>query len=616
MSKNISKYLSRYGWLIFVATGLIVAILLYSTGYVEYSQWVIVVFCVVGIIPEIKDIVYDLFHKKFGVDIIAVVAVLASLALGQYAAAGIILLMFTSGAALEQYAKSRALKELDSLLKRAPKIAHVKRGKDFIDIDINQVAVNEILLIKPGEIAPVDAVVIEGDSLFDESAITGESMPVEKSKKDLLLSGTVNKDASIQAKALRTSAQSQYEQIIGLVRAASSSKSPMIRLADAYSVPFTIIAFSLASIAWLLSGDPVNALAVLVVATPCPLLIATPVAIVSGISRSARDGIIVKDGASLETLSRVNVLAFDKTGTLTINRPTITAIKPHGVSENYLLQHVASAEQSSSHLLANTIVEYARRKKIKLFSITDVSEQVGGGILAKYKQQDIYIGKLSFLRSKGVSIPQEENESNSTAVYAGIGKKYIGKIEFSDPLRKNANTTLDRLRKLAVDKIIMLTGDKQIVANNIAKQVGIKDVHSDLLPIDKLHVIQSHRQQKEVVAMVGDGVNDAPTIAAADVGIALGAKGSTAASESADVVIMLDNISKVADSISIAKRSVLIAKQSIFVGIGLSIVLMVLASLGKIPPVYGALLQELVDVAVILNALRALNGGLFKSNNY
>ncbi len=610
------KHLTQYIWLIVVAFGLAVSIVLYGMGNTQYSEWTIILLCIAGIVPEIKDIINDLMHKKFGVDIIAVVAVLASLALQEYATAGIILLMFTSGTALEQYAKNRALKELDSLLKRAPKIAHAKRGNEFIDIDIDKVVVNDILLIKPGETVPVDSIVISGDSYFDESAITGESMPVEKNKKDLLLSGTINKESAIQAKALRTSAQSQYEQIIDLVRAASSSKSPMIRLADAYSIPFTIIAFSLALVAWVISGDPVNALAVLVVATPCPLLIATPVAIVSGISRSARDGIIVKDGASLETLSRVNVLAFDKTGTLTINRPTITKIKPYGVSEKLFLQYMASAEQKSSHLLANTIVEYVKSKNIKLLSFSDVHEQVGGGISAKYKHHDIYIGKLSFLKDNGVQIPSEENDSRSTAVYLGVGKKYMGNIEFSDPLRKNANTTLQRIHDMAVDKIIMLTGDKKVVANEIAEQVGISDVHSGLLPIEKLHVIQSHRQQKEIVAMVGDGVNDAPTLAAADVGIALGAKGSTAASESADVVIMLDNISKVADSMSIAKRSVRIAKQSIFVGIGLSIVLMIFASLGKIPPVYGALLQELVDVAVIINALRALNGGLLKSYNY
>lgn len=616
MIKKILRYFYRYGWLVFVVTGLLAAIILYYSGNTKLSQWVIIVFCVIGIVPEIKDILQDLIHKKFGVDIIAVVAVLASLILGQYAAAGIILLMFTGGTALEQYAKNRAQKELDSLLKRAPKIAHAKRGDNFVDIKVSQITVNDILLIKPGETAPVDAVVLSGESLFDESAITGESLPVEKTKKDLLLSGTVNKDVAVQAKALRTSAHSQYEQIIKLVREASSSKSPMIRLADAYSIPFTIIAFTLALVAWVWSGDPINALAVLVVATPCPLLIATPVAIVSGISRSARNGIIVKDGASLETLSRTNVLAFDKTGTLTINRPTITAIQPYSVSKSLLLQYMASAEQNSNHLLANTIVEYAKKKKINLLDIGDTREQVGGGLSASYKNKHIYVGKLSFLTDKGVVIPNEELESDTMAVYAGISQEYIGKIEFSDPLRKNAKSTLERLRKLSIKHIIMLTGDKKAVAVSIAQRVGIKDIHWDLLPIDKLHIIQSHRQRKEIITMVGDGVNDAPTLAASDVGIALGAKGSTAASESADVVIMLDNISKVADSLSIAKRSVRIAKQSIFVGIGLSIVLMILASLGKIPPVYGALLQEVVDVAVILNALRALYGGIMSKKGY
>jgi heavy metal translocating P-type ATPase len=616
MSKNKLRYFSLYGWLFFVTFGLTLALLLYYLGLTVYSEWTIIILCLVGVIPEIKDIVYDLFHKKFGVDIIAVVAVLASLALQQYAAAGIILLMFTSGTALEQYAKNRAQKELDSLLKRVPKITHVKRGKDFIDIKIDQVTVNEILLIKPGETVPVDAEVIDGDSFFDESAITGESMPVEKKKNDLLLSGTVNKDTPIHAKAIRTSAESQYEQIISLVRSATSSKSPMIRLADAYSIPFTIIAFSLSAITWFVSGDPVNALAVLVVATPCPLLIATPVAIVSGISRAARDGIIIKDGASLETLSRLSVLAFDKTGTLTINKPTITSVVPQGLSEQLLLQYAGSLEENSGHVLADTIVEFAKRKRVKFLKLSDIDEEVGSGISATYKKQKLYIGKPGYLEQKGINLSSQLQDSIYTAVYVAVDNKYVGKIEFSDPLRKNAKLTLHRLHKLAISKIIMLTGDKDAVAKSIAQQVGINDIHSNLLPINKLHVIQSYRQKSEIVGMVGDGVNDAPTLAASDVGIALGAKGSTAASESADVVIMLDDISRVADSVAIAKRSVFIAKQSIFVGIGLSIVLMILASFGKIIPFYGALLQELVDVAVIINALRALSGGILKTNKF
>ncbi len=616
MSKKRFKYLKLYGWLLYVIFGLSIALILYLAGQTQYSEWVIIVLCLIGIIPELKDIIYDITHRKFGVDVIAVVAVLASLALQEYAAAGIILLMFTGGAALEQYAKNRAQKELDSLLKRAPKIAHVARGKDFIDVKITQVTVGDVLLIKPGETVPVDAEVIEGDSFLDESAITGESMPIEKNKKDLLLSGTINQDSPIKAKALRTSGDSQYEQIIDLVRSAASSKSPMVRLADAYSIPFTIIAFTFAGLSWLLSGDPVNAVAVLVVATPCPLLIATPVAIVSGISRAARDGIIIKDGASLETLSRVNVMAFDKTGTLTNNKPTITKVLPNDISEKELLQFAASIEQASNHVLANTIVHIAKLKKISLLNLVDINEEVGGGISAKYKNQRIFVGKLKYLVINNINIPDSESNPKSTAVYVGMGRKYLGKIEFSDPLRTNATTTLQRLKTLAIQKTIMLTGDKKQVAKSIAEQVGITDIHAELLPIDKLHVIQIYHSKNDIIGMVGDGVNDAPTLAAADVGIALGAKGSTAASESADVVIMLDDIAKVADSVSIAKRSVRIAKQSILVGIGLSLLLMALAGFGKITPFYGALLQELVDVAVIINALRAHNGGILKAKRY
>lgn len=613
MNAKKQKYFIQYGWLIFVILGLSISLGLYISGNTLYSQWAIIVLCIVGVIPEIKDILSDMVHKKFGVDIIAVVAVLSSLALQEYAAAGIILLMFTGGSALEQYAKNRAQKELNGLLKRIPKVTHVKRGKDFVDIRIDRVTVSEIILIKPGEIVPVDAEVVEGDSYFDESAVTGESMPVEKNKKDILLSGTVNQDTPIQARVLRTSADSQYEQIINLVRAAASSKSPMIRLADAYSIPFTVVAFLLAFTTWYLTGDPVNALAVLVVATPCPLLIATPVAIVSGISRAARHGIIVKDGASLEALSKVNVMAFDKTGTLTVNQPTIVSVKTHGVSESVLLQYAFSLEKNSGHVLADAIVRYAKNKRVKQIHLSDIDEELGGGISGIYKKHKIYVGKPRYLEQNGIRLPKHAIESVSMAVYIAVDKKYVGKIEFSDPLRKNAETTLHRLRALAIDKTIMLTGDKNMVARNIAQQLNISDIHSELLPIDKLHIIESHRQKGEIIGMVGDGVNDAPTLAAADVGIALGAKGSTAASESADVVIMLDDISKVADAVSISKRSVYIAKQSIFVGIGLSIVLMIFASMGKIPPFYGALLQEVVDVAVILNALRALGSGILKT---
>lgn len=603
-------YIKKYGWLTLVSLGLAISLGLYLHGDILYSRWLVTVLCLIGVLPEIKSIFVGLWHRKFGVDIIAVVAVLASLAMHEYATAGVILLMFTGGMALEEYAKARAQKELQSLLSKAPKIAHAKRGKNFIDTAVDKIKINDTLLIKPGEVVPVDGVILSGDSSLDESAITGESLPIEKQKNDSVVSGTLNQDAPIQVRAMRTSGDSQYEQIVELVRSAASSKSPMVRLADAYSVPFTILAFGIAGLAWALSGDPVLALAVLVVATPCPLIIATPVAIVSGMSRAAHQGIIVKDGASLEKLAVLQALAFDKTGTLTQNNPTISEVLPIKITKNRLIQLAASVEQESTHILAIVVTRAAQKRRIKLLKPTETHEEVGGGIKAILGGKTIYIGKIDFLLQNSVNIPRGISSDSRTTIYIGQDKSYLGSIKFADPIRQNTKQTLSRLRRLGIRKTLMLTGDKKTVANTIAQEIGITDVHAELLPVDKLNVIRHHAAQREIIGMVGDGVNDAPTLAAADVGIALGAKGSTAASESADVVIMLDDIAKVADSIAIAKRSVMIAKQSILVGIGLSVVLMVLAALGKIPPLYGAMLQEVVDVTVILNALRAHSKGV------
>ncbi len=601
--KNI--WLQKYGWLSFVSIGLLGSLGLYISGFVLASEIAVITICLIGTLPEAADIVRDIIHRQFGVDIIALVAVLASLVLREYAAAGVILLMFTGGRALEEYAKSRAQKELSDLLKRKPKLAHIKRGSEFVDIAATKVRPGDNLLIKPGETVPVDATILKEHSSFDESAITGESLPQAKSPGQEIVSGSINQDAAVIVKALRTTGQSQYEQIIELVKAAASSKSPLVRLADRYSVPFTIIAFGLAGLAWLASGNAVNALAVLVVATPCPLLIATPVAIVSGMSRAAHAGIIIKDGMSLERLAMLQILAFDKTGTLTQNLPTIDRITAHNVSKEELLQLVASIETGSTHTLAKTIVNKAHASKVRLLPVHEIHEEVGFGISAMVGKNRMLVGKYEYLINHGIKLPSSEGQ-DQTAVFVARGQTYIGSITFIDPIRNDSKETLQRLKRLGIKQTLMLTGDKAEVAKKIAHQLGISDVHAGLLPQDKLKIIQKHRHAGETIGMVGDGVNDAPVLAAADVGIALGAKGSTAASESADVVIMLNNFTRVAAAIAIAKRSLKIAKQSIFVGIGLSFGLMIFAALGKIPPLYGALLQEVVDVAVIVNALRAL----------
>jgi len=572
------------------------------------SNWLFGITSILVLLPIAADMVKSILKKEYGLDLLAVTAITASLALGEFLAAIVIVFMLTGGEALEDYAQERAKKELNDLLKRAPKIAHKKFGTVFKDVAIDSVLVGDILRIKPGEVIPVDAMIVSGASTIDESALTGESFPVDKKKGDTLMSGSINQQAAIEVRALKTSHESQYEQIIAMVAEAASSRSPLVRIADTYSLQFTAISFAIAAVAWIFSGDPVRALEVLVVATPCPLLIATPAAIVSGMSRAAAHGIIIKNGAALESLARLNAIAFDKTGTLTRGAPEVKHILPVvAYSEEELLTMAAAVEAHSAHTLAHAVVE--RAHKLSIPKVLHVTEKIGSGIRAQLKGRDILVGKYAYLHDAGIKLPSGKGlgaAEGETAIFVALEGVYAGAITFSDSLRPEARATIARLKREHVRNMMMLTGDKKSVAEHIAHEVGITHVEAECLPVDKLDAIKRFKKRHHPLAFVGDGINDTPSLAAADVGIALGAKGSTAASEAADVVIMLDDFSKVADSVHISHRSIRIAKQSIFVGIGLSIGLMILAGVtGVIKPVYGAMLQEVVDIIVILNALRA-----------
>ncbi len=594
-----------------VALYALLALVLFVVGQGAAVQVVLLVGSLVAVSPLIVDMIKEVRGGNYGIDLLAVTAILASLALHEFLVATVILLMLTGGEALEAYAQEHAKKELSDLLDRAPKTAHRYDGDELHDVPVNQVRVGDRLLIKPGETVPVDAVVIDGASSFDEAAITGESLPVDKAVGQDVVSGSVNTTRPVTVTASHTSAESQYQQIVQLVRQAASSRSPLVRLADRYSVPFTIISLGLAGVAWALSGQALRALEVLVVATPCPLLLATPVAIVSGMSRAARHGIIVKSGAALEQLARLRAVAFDKTGTLTKGEPKVDRVKPvAGGDEAELLATLAALEQSSNHILAQAVVAAAQARGLKLpAKVEQLREEPGSGLVATVDGRVVVAGRPQWLQSHGVELPAGL-PTDQTVAHVAIAGRYAGSVSFADQVRPETKATLRELADLGIRKTLMLTGDQAGVARRIAHQVGLTDVQAELRPAAKLAAIKALEAHHQPAAMVGDGVNDAPTLAAADVGIALGARGSTAASESADVVIMLDDLARVPLAIHIARRAILIANQSILVGIGLSIVLMLIAMTGVIPPVYGALLQEAVDVAVILNALRARSGRL------
>ncbi|HEY5268674.1 MAG TPA: heavy metal translocating P-type ATPase, partial [Candidatus Saccharimonadales bacterium] len=494
---------------------------------------------------------------------------------------------------------------LKSLLDNKPKTAHLIKNKQTVDVRVSAVKVGETLSVLPGEVIPVDCQIISGSTSVDESNITGESIPKDKDTGDSLLSGSVNIEGSITVKVVHIAKDSQYEQIINLVRSASGSESPFVRLADRYSIPFTIISFMIAGGVWIVSGHAIRFLEVIVVATPCPLLLAAPIALISGMSRAAKHGIIIKNGTALEKLAQVKTIAFDKTGTLTNGKPVVQSIKVfNSFNKDEILAYAASLEANSNHVLAQAITSSVVSKKIRITPAKQVKELSGHGLSGSVKNKRILLGRSSLMLDNHIELSNVDTDNNqNTVAYLAIDNKLAGIIFFSDEIRKESMGMIERLKLAGIKHFRIITGDSTGSANRVGSELGINDIVANCLPVDKMKAIESTNARP--VAFVGDGVNDAPVLTVSDVGIALGAKGSTAASESADIVIMMDDVSKVASALEIAKRTFYIAKQSILAGILISIVLMLIFATGKFKPVYGALLQELVDVVVIFNALRA-----------
>lgn len=551
------------------------------------------------------DAINSLRSGSYGIDILAGGAILTAVIMHEYWTAAVIMIMLTGGEALEDYAQERAKVELHDLLARAPQMTHVYRKKLLVDVAVSEVRVGDKLVVRPGEVVPVDAVILEGNTSLDEANITGESLPIVKQVGDEILSGSVNIEGALTVKAVRAEADSQYQRIIQLVKTASNSQAPFVRLADRYSVPFTIISFGIGIAAWILSGESIRFLEVLVVATPCPLILAAPIGIISGMSNASKNGIIIKNGTALERLAAVRTIGFDKTGTLTHGTPVVdkvVAFRPYNKID--VLGLAASVEQSSNHVLGTAIMRAAAQQRLKLSKSKQVKESAGHGLIATVDKHQVLVGRLGLMQEFEIDLPAKFNIKSvqSTAAFVAIDGDLAGYITFIDQIRKESAMTIIRLKAMGIKHFLMVTGDQPAAAKRIGQAVGITDIHSGALPADKLRVVESAIKP---VAFVGDGVNDAPVLTAADVGIALGAKGSTAASESADVVVMLDNISKVADAFTIARQSLAIARQSVLVGIALSIVLMLIFASGMFAPLYGAILQEVVDVIVIFNALRA-----------
>lgn len=543
------------------------------------------------------EMVRTLRSGKFGVDLLAITAVLATLAVGEYWAALIVLLMLTGGDALEDFAASRANSELQELLNNSPQTAHRVVGDRLSDVAVSLVAVGDRLLVKPGEVMPVDGTLATGPTTVNEASLTGEARPIEKQVGDTVMSGSINGEASVYLQADQTADNSQYQNIVRLVQQAEAQPAKFVRMADRYAVPFTLLAYVIAGLAWFFSGDPVRLAEVLVVASPCPLILAAPIALISGMSRASRNGIIVKTGTTLEKLAQVKTFAFDKTGTITQGRLVVDQVVPvTALPAEKLLQLAASTEQHSGHVLAQSLVAATTEP---LLPATAVNETTAQGVAAMVDGQKVRVGKSGFVTDEAVE------KSNQTAVYISIAGIYQGYVSFNDRVRPEARRTMAALRAAGANHLLMISGDRRPIAETIASEVGIDQVHADCLPADKIKVLAELPAEQRPVAMVGDGINDAPSLATADVGIAMGAHGATAASESADAVVLKDDLTRVSTARQIAHDTMRVAKQAVLIGIFICTGLMVIASFGVIPAIIGAVFQEVVDTVTILYALRA-----------
>ena len=565
-----------------------------------------------ALLAVLIGIVRGVFRREAGLDLLALLSLGGALALGEYATAAVIGFMLASGRSLEDFAEARARREMSALLGRVPRTANRYRTDGLAQIPLDDIRPGDRLLVRGGEAVPTDGTVSGGSAVLDESALTGEPLPVARRAGEPVRSGSLNAAAPFDMIAATTAAEGAFAGIVRLVEAAQQAKAPASRLADRYALLFVPLSLAVAAAAWIASQDPVRALAVLVVATPCPLILAVPVAIVAGMSRCAKRGVLVKGGGMLEKLAQARLLYFDKTGTLTGGRARLVAIEATpGVEAGEILRIAASLDQASQHVIAQAIVAAARERGLKLSIPSIVDEKMGAGVAGIVDDRRVVVGNHAFAAA---AAPEAEwsgrflrrmGYDGATGVFVAIDGMMAGALLMLDEIRLETPRALRLLRRAGIGHIAMLTGDRRDVAETIGEALGVDRVLAELTPQDKLAAIERSRREG-VTIMVGDGVNDAPALAAADVGVAMGARGAAASSEAAGVVLLADRLDRLAEALGIARRSRAIAVESVVAGIGLSVAAMGVAAFGYLPPLAGAILQEAIDVGVILNALRAL----------
>ncbi len=588
--------------------GLVIGLGLSLSGRSELANlaWLI------GVIPALTallvEIVRSIGRGEIGLDIVAALSMTAALVFGETLAAAVVAVMYAGGTVLESFAEGRARREMHDLLSRVPRTATRHRNGGLEDVPLDEIDPGDRLLIRQGDVVPVDGLVVSETAFLDTSALTGESLPMRVSRGAEAMSGSTNAGEAFDLTATRLARESTYAGIVRLVEEAQRSKAPMSRLADRWSLGFLAVTVAIAFAAWWVTGDPIRAVAVLVVATPCPLILAVPVALVAGLSRAAHFGVLIKGAGPLETMARIRTLILDKTGTLTDGRPQIVSIDSHDdMSEDDILRLAAALDQASKHPVAQAIVAAAKARNLALPVPSEVAELPGEGVVGSVEGHKVIVGGDGFV-AKRVGRSTEDHpalSAGSVLVAVAVDGHMVGHLVMSDPLRDGAGAMLDGLRREGVERILLATGDRAEVAERVTDGLGLDGLRAGLTPDQKVLLVLTERKNGPVM-MVGDGVNDAPALAAADVGVAMGARGAAASAEAADVVLLIDRIDRLGPGIEIARASRRIAVESVVAGIGLSVAGMVAAAFGHLTPVEGALIQEAIDVAVILNALRAL----------
>ncbi len=608
----------RFALLAIAIAGLAVGVIAHIAASPAWAYWAWVGGTAPVIIGLAASIVRDFLAGRVGVDAVAFVSMSAALALREPLAGVVVAIMYSGGNVLEDAAVARAKRDLRVLIDRVPRVAHRRNGDVFEDVPIDAIGANETVLVCAGEIVPVDGVVAGGSALIDESALTGEPLPVTVQSNQKLRSGTLNAGESFEMLASATAGESTYAGIVRLVTAAQTAKSPFIRAADRYALFLLPITLLITAAAWVTSGDPIRALAVLVASTPCPLILAAPIALIAGVSQSARHGILVKGGGALEALARARTVMFDKTGTLTVGGARLIAIETApGQDQDEVLQLAASLEQASHHVVAGAIVQAALARSLALAIPQDAHESLGSGLEGRIGNRKLVVGsqRLVFgsrhIPAWAVRAQRRASWRSALSVFVAVDGGAVGALLLADELRKETPRVIQLLRQARIRRIMMVTGDRADAAETIGAALDLDAVLSDRSPADKVDAVATE-QRLAPTLMVGDGINDAPALAAASVGVAMGARGATASSQAADVVILVDRLDRVSKALTIAQRAYDIALQSIVIGMTLSGIAMLAAAFGMLAPVPAALTQEAIDVAVILNALRALGPGRAK----